>query len=91
LQRACINIETAAVRPPWIWGEGDTRVLKAIALSMLNGKFAFVGNGQNQITTCHVENVCIGLMAVALSLIAPGRVYHVADDLRIDAKINSHF
>jgi hypothetical protein len=56
---------------------------------MLNGKFAFVG--QNQITACHFENVCIGLMAVALSPIAPGRVYHVADDLRIDAKINSHF
>ncbi|MGD2125705.1 MAG: NAD-dependent epimerase/dehydratase family protein [Desulfobacteraceae bacterium] len=76
------GIETVAVRPPWIWGEGDTSVLKAIALSMLNGKYAFVSSGQNRITTCHVENVCSGLMAAAVSPNAPSRVYHVADDLR---------
>lgn len=76
------GIETVAVRPPWIWGERDTSVFKAIALSVQSNRFAFVGDGTNQITTCNVNNICSGLIAAAESPRAPGRVYHLADDCR---------
>lgn len=76
------GIETVAVRPPWIWGERDTSVFKAIALAVQSNRFAFVGDGTNQITTCNVHNICTGLIAAAESPRAPGRVYHLADDYR---------
>ncbi len=76
------GIETVAVRPPWIWGERDTSVFKAIALAVQSNRFAFVGDGTNQITTCNVHNICSGLIAAAESPRAPGRAYHLADDYR---------
>lgn len=76
------GLETAVVRAPWIWGEQDTRVFKAIALSILDGGFAFVGDGRNRITTAHAQNVSAGLIAAARSPRAPGRAYHVADEDR---------
>ncbi|MBU0515360.1 MAG: hypothetical protein KJ621_11365, partial [Proteobacteria bacterium] len=51
-------------------------------LSILDGGFAFVGDGQNRITTGHAQNVSAGLIAAADSPRAQGRVYHVADDDR---------
>jgi nucleoside-diphosphate-sugar epimerase len=76
------GIETAVVRAPWIWGERDTRVFKAIALAIVDGNFALVGDGENRITTGHAQNVAAGLIAAAESPHAPGRVYHVADEVR---------
>jgi len=76
------GLETVVVRAPWIWGERDTRVFKAIALAIVDGSFALVGDGQNRITTGHAQNVAAGLIAAARSHRSPGRVYHVADDAR---------
>ncbi|RJX28725.1 MAG: NAD-dependent epimerase/dehydratase family protein [Desulfarculus sp.] len=76
------GLETVAVRPPWIWGEGDTSVLKAIALAILGNSFLWLGDGSNRITTCHAANVARGLVLAALSPRAPGRVYHLADAVR---------
>ncbi|MEW5912298.1 MAG: NAD-dependent epimerase/dehydratase family protein [Thermodesulfobacteriota bacterium] len=76
------QMETVAVRPPWIWGEGDTSVFKAIALAILGGSFLWLGDGSNRITPCHAANVARGLILAALSPQAPGRVYHLADSLR---------
>lgn len=76
------GLETVAVRPPWIWGEGDTSVLKALARPIQAGRLAPIGDGRNRITTGHAQNVSAGLIAAARSPQAPGRVYHVADDGR---------
>ncbi len=76
------GFETVVVRAPWIWGERDTQVFKAIALAVVDGKFSLVGDGRNRITTGYAQNVSAGLIAAAESPRAPGRVYHVADDGR---------
>jgi nucleoside-diphosphate-sugar epimerase len=76
------GIEAVIVRAPWIWGERDNRVFKALALAIGKGQYVFVGDGQNRITTCHATNVSAGLLAAADSPRAPNRVYHVADDGR---------
>lgn len=76
------GLETVVVRPPWVWGEGDTSVFKAIALAIRGGSFWWVGDGSNRITTCHASNLAQGLILAAGSPRAPGRIYHLADEVR---------
>ncbi len=76
------GIETVSIRPPWVWGERDTSVLKAVAAMIRGGMFAFLGDGENRITPGHAQNVAAGAIAAAVSHAAPGRVYFVADDDR---------
>ncbi len=76
------DLEATAVRPPWIWGEGDTSVFKATALAIRAGAYPWVGDATNRVTTCHVANVSAGLILAATAKAAPGRVYHVADEVR---------
>ncbi|MET0390706.1 MAG: NAD-dependent epimerase/dehydratase family protein [Polyangiales bacterium] len=66
------------VRPRAIWGAGDTVFLPRLCKLVDAGKFAWVGGGHALTSTCHVKNVCAGLLAAA-ERGKPGEAYFVTD------------
>ncbi len=59
------GLETVAVRPPMIWGAGDTTSLPKLALAVKERRFRWIGGGHHQVSTCHVDNVVHGTLLAA--------------------------
>lgn len=72
------ELATAAVRPRFVWGPEDATVLPAILESVRRGRWSWVDGGNYLTSTCHVANVCEGIVLAA----ARGRgggVYFLTD------------
>jgi nucleoside-diphosphate-sugar epimerase len=76
---------TIVVRPRFVWGKGDTTLLPKIAEAARAGRFAWIGGGHHRTSTCHVKNVCEGLVA-ASERGAGGGVYFVTDGAPTEMK-----
>lgn len=72
------ELNTVVVRPRFVWGKGDTSVLPQFVDSVRRGQFKWIDGGRYRTSTCHVRNVCEGLM-LAAERGAPGQVYFVTD------------
>lgn len=72
------GLHATIVRPRAIWGTGDTVLLPRLIKLVDSGKFAWIGGGHALTSTCHVENVCAGLLAAA-ERGRPGEAYFVTD------------
>ncbi|MFT3923127.1 MAG: NAD-dependent epimerase/dehydratase family protein [Myxococcales bacterium] len=59
------GLHAVIVRPRAIWGAGDTVLLPRLCKLVDDGKFAWIGGGHALTSTCHVKNVCAGLIAAA--------------------------
>jgi nucleoside-diphosphate-sugar epimerase len=79
------SFETVVVRPRFVWGKGDTTLLPKIAEAARAGRFAWIGGGHHRTSTCHVKNVCEGLIA-ASERGAGGGVYFVTDGAPTEMK-----
>jgi nucleoside-diphosphate-sugar epimerase len=58
-------LTTVIARPRLIWGAGDTSVLPAVIAAVKAGRFRWIGGGRHLTSSCHVKNVCAGLIACA--------------------------
>jgi nucleoside-diphosphate-sugar epimerase len=67
-----------ALRPRLIWGKGDSTLTPRLLEAARSGKFAWIDGGAALTSTCHVRNVCAGVMC-ALRRDAPGGVYFLSD------------
>lgn len=56
---------TTVVRPRFIWGKGDTTVLGRMVEMARKGQYAWIGGGNYRTSTCHVLNVCEGMLRAA--------------------------
>lgn len=74
----CDALTTVAVRPPLIWGKGDTSVLPAIADAVISGQWVWFNGGHYPHTSTHIRNVIEGLI-VAAEKGKGGQVYYVTD------------
>jgi len=72
------GFETVALRPRFVWGQGDTTLLREMISTVESGRFAWVGGGRNVIDTTHVDNVVEGLL-LAAERGRPGEAYFVTD------------
>jgi len=72
------GLETVAVRPPLIWGKGDTSVLPKIAEAVESGQWMWFGDGHYPHATTHIRNVVEGLM-LAAEKGRGGEIYFVTD------------
>ncbi|CAM4365241.1 NAD-dependent epimerase/dehydratase family protein [Corallococcus sp. ZKHCc1 1396] len=59
------DFTTVAVRPPLVWGPGDTTALPAMVAAVKSGRFRWIGGGRYLTSTCHVTNVVEGLLLAA--------------------------
>jgi nucleoside-diphosphate-sugar epimerase len=72
------ELATVVVRPRLVWGQGDTTLLPQLANAVRSGSFAWIDGGHYQTSSCHVRNVCEGLLAAA-ERGRGGEVYFVTD------------
>lgn len=77
------ELTTVAVRPRLVWGPGDTTVLPHILEAADAGKWAWVNGGYYLTSTCHVLNVCEGILA-AVERGAGGRAYFLTDGAPVE-------
>lgn len=79
------SLRTVIARPRFIWGAGDTSVLPVIAAAVRAGKFRWIGGGRHLTSTCHVKNVCAGLVACA-ELGRGGEIYFFTDGRDVELR-----
>ncbi|MEW5848129.1 MAG: NAD-dependent epimerase/dehydratase family protein [Myxococcota bacterium] len=72
------GLETVVCRPRFIWGKGDTSLLPKFVEAVKRGQFRWFDGGHYLTSTCHVANVCEGLMAAA-ERGRPGEIYFLTD------------
>lgn len=72
------QLTTVAVRPPMIWGKGDTSLLPKIAEAVQRGQWVWFDGGNYTHTTTHVANVVHGLL-LAAEKGRGGEIYFVSD------------
>ena len=71
-------MRTVVVRPRFIWGKDDTTILPKIVSSVERGIFRWINGGRYRTSTCHVDNVCEGIL-LALEKGRGGQAYFLTD------------
>lgn len=59
------GLHAMIVRPRAIWGLGDSVFLPRLSELVDSNRFTWIGGGRALTSTCHVQNVCAGLIAAA--------------------------
>lgn len=72
------TLRTVIVRPRFIWGKGDTTVLPEFVAAVKTGLFLWMNGGRHLTSTCHVKNVCEG-MILAAERGKGGHIYFLTD------------
>lgn len=78
------KLATVIVRPRFIWGKGDTTVLPRMVDLVRQGKFSWIG-GRHLTSTCHVKNVCEGLL-LAAEKGKGGEIYFLTDGAPVELR-----
>lgn len=76
---------TIAVRPRFVWGPEDTTILPALIDAVNSGKYAWVSGGHYLTSTCHVANLCAGILC-ALDRGRGGQAYFLTDGEPVDQR-----
>ena len=77
------ELTTVAVRPPLIWGQGDSSVLPQLVAAVRAGRWMWFDGGHYPHTTTHVANVVEGLL-LAAEKGRGGEVYFISDGAPAD-------
>jgi nucleoside-diphosphate-sugar epimerase len=72
------DLACVAIRPRFIWGQGDSVVLPRMCDAMRKGQWVWFGGGRHRTSTCHVRNVCHGAL-LAAEKGRGGEVYFLTD------------
>lgn len=72
------HFATVVVRPRFVWGAGDTSMLPQIIAAVRAGRYAWIDGGHYLTSTCHVMNLCEGLILAALHG-RGGEIYFLTD------------
>ena len=80
------GLEVCALRPPMIWGAGDTKSLPAFcAEGLADGGIALYGDGRNVLASVHLDNLVDAVVAALAGGDVAGRAYYVTDSEFLDA------
>ena len=77
---AAQRIVATAVRPPVIYGVRDRQFVPRIARALRLGIAPLIAGGRTTLAIVHAANVADGIARAAVSGVAPGRVYNLAND-----------
>lgn len=77
LQAASPDLRTLALRPPLVWGPGDT-VDGELGKRIASGRFGWFSGGRYPYATCHVDNLCEAV-CLALQSQLSGEALFVSD------------
>lgn len=74
------------VRPPWVWGAGDTNNLPTVLKPKLRGYMRFIDHGRNRIETVHAANLVAAMHRVGISESMAERIFFATDAEPIGVK-----
>ena len=72
------TMATVVVRPRFIWGHGDTSTLPQFMHAVRSRRFRWIAGGRYLTSTCHVANVCEG-MVLGAQQGRGGEIYFLTD------------
>jgi len=73
------KFRTISLRPPLIWGKGDSQTLPSIVKAIQKRQMMFINDGKHLFNTCHVDNICHALLLAEKSR-ETGKAYFITDD-----------
>jgi nucleoside-diphosphate-sugar epimerase len=73
------TIETVTIRAPWFYGPNQPLRQSQFFRMIRDGRAPIVGGGHNLRSMAYVDNLCQGLILAALSDVANGQTYWIAD------------
>jgi len=79
------GFRVVAVRPRLVWGPGDTTMLPEILKAARDGRWRWVNGGHYLTSTCHVANVCEGIVRAA-DKGAGGQAYFLTDGPDVEVR-----
>jgi len=86
LALSAAGLEVCAVRPPLLWGAGDTTTLPALcAEALAHGGLSLHGDGRNVVATAHIDNLVDAIVAALDASDVAGRAWHITDAEFLDA------
>lgn len=74
------RIEVTVIRAPWFYGPNQPQRQKLFFEMVRDGKAPIVGNGENKRSMAYTENLAQGLILAAVSPVASGKIYWIADE-----------
>lgn len=79
------QFQTLSLRPRFVWGPGDQSVLPALIDMIRRNQFAWIGGGNFQISSTHIDNL-VHAVEQALTLGSGGEAFFIADDGDVDMR-----
>lgn len=79
LQASSSRLQVCVLRPAWVWGPGDRRVLPELCREAQRGRVSLCGNGDNLVHGVYVDNLVHALLLAAAAPEAPGKAFHIVD------------
>ncbi len=78
-------LRTVVVRPRLIWGNDDTSIAAQLEGAIKAGRFMWIGGGRYLTSSCHVDNLCEGLL-LAAEKGRGGEIYFVTDGKPVELR-----
>ncbi len=73
------GLPVVIVRPPYIYGPRDRQLLPRLVKFLKEGKFKFIGTGENPFSLVYVKNFVSALALLCDNDKAIGQIYHITD------------
>lgn len=73
------KMDTAAIRPPLVWGAGDYSRLPQLCREMLDGGVRLVGSGDTLMATIHIQNLTRAVLGAIDAADVRGHAFYVND------------
>jgi nucleoside-diphosphate-sugar epimerase len=80
------GLEVCVLRPAWVWGPGDRRVLPTLCREDQRGRVRLCGDGENLLATIYIDNLIDALIAAAGASLDKSRIFHVVDGEAMTAR-----
>lgn len=74
------NLPVTVVRPGFVFGPRDNKLIPRISERLKKNQFMFVGDGKNKINSVYIENLTDAIILAARSDKAIGQKYNVTND-----------
>lgn len=73
------DFELVVIRPGFVYGPRDRQILVPMIERLLDGKFAFAGDGGKQMNTVYIDDVAQAALLADQTPGAAGQVYNITD------------
>ena len=74
------NLPFTVIRPGFVFGPRDTKVIPGMASYIKRGKFMFIGSGKNKINMIYVENLADAVVKASYSDKTLNQIYNITND-----------